>query len=186
MYIGGEAYQVQVVEECGYVTQHCYCRRRSDMGSSEEIESIESEFSTLILGFVDASEKEDQSEDTTVSETEAGLRGTTLSPNVDNGNHRIPIIHNGQREKENPQDNGNTSRLMKNTQKVNKQGTKGSWVVSQAARQWRGKNLTYPDEVARKVGELHTVGIINPTEEVLFNHEDGKQVGEVSSDVEGP
>lgn len=186
MYIGGEAYQVQVVEECGYGTQHCYCRRQSDMGSSEEIESIESEFSTLILGFVDAPEKEDQSEDTTVSETEAGLRGTTLSPNVDNGNHGIPIIHNGQREKENPQDNGNTSRLMKNTQKVNKQGTKGSWVVSQAARQWRGKNLTYPDEVARKVGELHTVGIINPTEEVLFNHEDGKQVGEVSSDVEGP
>lgn len=48
VHIGREVHKVHVVEECGFGTHDSHYRLRSAMVSSEEIESVESDFGTMI------------------------------------------------------------------------------------------------------------------------------------------
>ena len=48
MYVGEEAYDVQVVEECSQSVESCHCRRTSVTWSSEEVDSDDSSIGTPV------------------------------------------------------------------------------------------------------------------------------------------
>lgn len=79
--IGGEVYGVHVVEENGYSTGTCNFRRRSVWGSSEEIESDESDNETPVPEMLCALEKEDELQDKEVPVNHA-LQRTTSNLNA--------------------------------------------------------------------------------------------------------
>ena len=76
-----EVYGVHVVEENGYSTGTCNFRRRSVWGSSEEIESDESDNETPVPEMLCALEKEDELQDKEVPVNHA-LQRTTSNLNA--------------------------------------------------------------------------------------------------------
>ncbi|KAL5164758.1 hypothetical protein HKD37_18G050012 [Glycine soja] len=102
VHIGREVHKVHVVEECGFGTHDSHYRLRSAMVSSEEIESVESDFGTMIQGHANAWEKEIELQDMEEPETRVEPRRTTLSPNTGNNSHGTSILPSSQSDKENP------------------------------------------------------------------------------------
>lgn len=80
VYIDSEVYEVRILEECGYSTDICHCRRSSVMVSPEEIDSDGSFMGSPIKERTHASEKDDAARDTETPATTRAHYGAIAEP----------------------------------------------------------------------------------------------------------